>query len=265
MCESDGVVNGRYTYRLRVSNTARCALLADWDRCRWVWNQCVATSRQARESGMPIGPAALDKKLTGWRSEHEWLSAGPSVPQQQMIRDFGRARSKAIKDIESRVPQHRRTGMPRFKKKGIARPSLNYSRRGFRIKDDLLRLAGGAVLRVVWSRELPAPPTSARVFQDGLGHWYVSFVVAVRVQALPPTGRAIGIDWGVTETATTTSDGHNLPHPPAWSGRCCEACSLSADDGPSEVAQGQTCFDRVPRREAAVGQAAEESGEAPSR
>jgi putative transposase len=30
---------------------------------------------------------------------------------------------------------------------------------------------------------------------------------------LPETGRVIGVDWGVKETATTTSDPHDLPHP----------------------------------------------------
>ncbi|GGP07333.1 hypothetical protein GCM10012278_34680 [Nonomuraea glycinis] len=34
----------------------------------------------------------------------------------------------------------------------------------------------------------------------------------VQVEPLPETGRAIGIDWGVKETATTTSDAHDLPH-----------------------------------------------------
>ncbi|MFI6995583.1 hypothetical protein ACIBOT_44970, partial [Nonomuraea wenchangensis] len=33
--------HARYTYRLRVSSTALALLLAEWDRCRWVWNQCV--------------------------------------------------------------------------------------------------------------------------------------------------------------------------------------------------------------------------------
>ncbi|MCZ4610474.1 transposase, partial [Streptomyces sp. Lzd4kr] len=33
------------------------------------------------------------------------------------------------------------------------------------------------------------------------------------VHQLPSTGRVIGIDWGVKETATTTSDEHDLPHP----------------------------------------------------
>ncbi|MGW6795288.1 RNA-guided endonuclease TnpB family protein [Streptomyces chartreusis] len=40
-----------------------------------------------------------------------------------------------------------------------------------------------------------------------------SFVVPAAVGALPPTGRVIGIGWGVKETATTTVDDHDLPHP----------------------------------------------------
>ncbi len=66
---------------------------------------------------------------------------------------------------------------------------------------------------MVWSRQLPSDPSSVRVYQDGLGHWYASFVVQARPQPLPETGAAIGIDWGVKDTATTTSDSHDLPHP----------------------------------------------------
>ncbi|MDQ0760402.1 hypothetical protein [Streptomyces canus] len=41
-----GAVHARWTFRLRVSSTAERALLAEWDRCRWVWNECVAKSKQ---------------------------------------------------------------------------------------------------------------------------------------------------------------------------------------------------------------------------
>ncbi|MFI6766997.1 RNA-guided endonuclease InsQ/TnpB family protein [Streptomyces sp. NPDC050355] len=150
--------------------------------------------------------------LTAARRITPWLSEGASVPQQQLIRDFGKSRAKALKDMKDRLPAHRRAGMPRWKKKREARPSLNYTRRGFRIKDGRLHLAGGISLTVVWSRELPAGPSSVRVYQDGLGHWYASFVVPAQVEPLPETGCAIGIDWGVRETATTTSDAHDLPH-----------------------------------------------------
>ncbi|MGH3391167.1 MAG: RNA-guided endonuclease InsQ/TnpB family protein [Actinomadura sp.] len=204
--------HARYTYRLRVSSTARAALLAEWDRCRWVWNQCVSASRTARQAKENCGAARLDKMLTGWRAEHEWLRAGASVPQQQIIRDFATSRAKALKDIKVRLPMRQRAGMPRFKKKDLADPTLNYTRRGFRLKDGRLHLAGGVVVTVVWSRGLPAGPSSVRVYRDNLGHWYASFVVPADVQSLPSTGAAIGIDWGVRETATTTSDDHDLPH-----------------------------------------------------
>jgi putative transposase len=51
-----------------------------------------------------------------------------------------------------------------------------------------------------------------RVYRDSIGHWYASFVAPTKAEALPATGRVIGIDWGVKETATTTSDAHDLPH-----------------------------------------------------
>ncbi|MFM9700332.1 RNA-guided endonuclease InsQ/TnpB family protein, partial [Streptomyces europaeiscabiei] len=207
----------RYTYRLRVSSTARTALAAEWGRCRWVWNECVAKSRavhlrnKATGEKATCGPAQLDRMLTEARARTPWLREGSSVVQQQTIRDFGCSRAKAHKDIEARLPMTRRAGMPTYKKMREALATLNYTRRGFRLKDGRLHLAGGIVVTVVWSRELPAEPSSVRVYQDSLGHWYASFVVPVQVQRLPETGRVLGVDWGVRETATTTSDAHDLP------------------------------------------------------
>ncbi len=204
--------HARHTYRLRVPSAALAALLTEWDRCRWVWNECVAQSRAAHQAKQTCGPAQLDKMLTGWRTEHEWLRTGASVPQQQTIRDFAKSRAKALKDIKARLPMKQRAGMPRFEKKDLADPTLNYTRNGFRLKDGGLHLAGGIALTVVWSRDLPAEPSSVRIYRDSLGHWHASFVVPAETQPLPATGRCIGIDWGVKQTATTTSDDHDLPH-----------------------------------------------------
>lgn len=203
----------RYTYRLRVSAVAREALLSEWDRCRWLWNECVARSKKAYHDGEKCGPARLDRMLTRARAVTPWLAEGSSVPQQQLIRDFGKSRAKALKDVKERLPVRQRAGMPGYKKKREATPTLNYTRRGFRLKAGRLHLAGGVVVPVVWSRELPAEPSSVRVYRDGVGHWYASFVVPAEVRPLPATGRVLGIDWGVKEIATTTSDGHDLPHP----------------------------------------------------
>lgn len=215
---AEGAGHARYTYRLRVSSTALAGLDAEWARCRWVWNECVAMSRKVHllnetaTEKVTCGPAQLDKMLTEARTTMGWLREGASVPQQQIIRDFGKSRAKALQDIQAGLPMRQRAGMPRIKRKRDALPSMNYTRRGFRVKDGRLHLAGGIALRVVWSRDLPADPTSVRVHQDSLGHWYASFVVQRAIEPLSVTGRAIGIDWGVKETATTTSDAHDLPH-----------------------------------------------------
>ncbi|MFE4580224.1 RNA-guided endonuclease InsQ/TnpB family protein [Streptomyces chartreusis] len=209
----------RYTYRVRLSSTARAALEAEWDRVRWVWNECVAKSRAVhahnRASGerATCGPVQLAAMLTEARARTAWLREGACVPQQQVIRDFGKSRAKALKDIKAQLPMRQRAGMPKWKKKREALPTLEYTRRGFRLKDGRLHLAGGIVVRPVWSRELPKPPSSVRVYRDAVGHWWASFVVPAVSEQLPSTGRVIGIDWGVKETATTTSDDHDLPHP----------------------------------------------------
>ncbi|MEU5639303.1 RNA-guided endonuclease InsQ/TnpB family protein [Streptomyces milbemycinicus] len=216
--EADDAGHARYTYRLRVSSTARGALLAEWDRCRWVWNECFAKSKsihlhnKATGEKRTCGPAQLDKMLTQARERVPWLREGSSVVQQQLIRDFGKSRAKAHKDIREGLSQRRRAGMPKWKKKREALPTLNYTRRGFRLKDGRLHLAGGIVLTVVWSRDLPAEPSSVRVYQDSVGHWHCSFVVPTQMQPLPKTGRVLGVDWGVKQTATSTSAAHDLPH-----------------------------------------------------
>lgn len=208
----------RYTYRLRLSSTARRSLEAEWDRARWVWNECVAKSkavhRHNRATGEKItcGPVQLAAMLTEARARTPWLREGACVPQQQLIRDFGKSRAKALKDIKAGLPMRQRAGMPKYKKKREALPTLEYTKRGFRLKDGHLHLAGGILARPVWSRELPKAPSSVRVYRDAVGHWWASFVVPAVTEQLPATGRVIGIDWGVKETATTTSDDHDLPH-----------------------------------------------------
>ncbi|MFE1773457.1 RNA-guided endonuclease InsQ/TnpB family protein [Streptomyces sp. NPDC059008] len=208
----------RFTYRLRLSSTARAALEVEWDRLRWVWNECVAKSKavyahnRATGEKKTCGPVQLAAMLTEARARTPWLREGACVPQQQLIRDFGKSRAKALKDIKARLPMRQRAGMPKCKKKREALPTLEYTRRGFRLMDGRLHLAGGIVVRPVWSRELPKPPSSVRVYRDAVGHWWASFVVPAVTEQLPETGRVIGIDWGVKETATTTSDAHDLPH-----------------------------------------------------
>lgn len=190
----------RYTYRLRPGAQAVRALESEWHRCRFLWNEAVHQQRTGK------GPAfgRLSRMLTETRARNTWLRDGSQVAQQQTLRTYSQAltHSFKVKGREKPVAKSRKNTLP----------TLEYTTRGFSVKDGRLRLPGKVSIPVVWSRELPSAPTSVRVYRDSLGHWYASFVVRRPLEAAPRVSGGIGIDWGVSTTATTTSPAHDLPY-----------------------------------------------------
>lgn len=190
----------RYTYRLRPGATAERALLDEWHRCRFLWNEAV----HQQKSGNKPTFARLSKLLTEARGTNIWLREGSQVAQQQMLRTYGQALAHSF-TVQGRA-------RPTYKARKKTLPSLEYTTRGFAIRDRRLALPKGVTIPVVWSRELPSEPTSVRVYQDALGHWYASFVVRRTTQDAPDATAGIGIDWGVSTTATTTDESFDLPY-----------------------------------------------------
>lgn len=190
----------RYTYRLRPGATAENALISEWHRTRFLWNDAV----EQMKAGAKPTFGKLSKHLTTLRAEHDWLREGSQVAQQQELRTFTQALDHSFK-----VKGRRK---PRFKSAKKTLPSLEYTLRGFSVRDGRLMLPKGVRVPVVWSRDLPSDPTSVRVYRDTLGHWYASFVVRREVEHLPHAEGSIGIDWGVSTTATTTDPAYDLPH-----------------------------------------------------
>jgi len=185
----------RYSFRLRPGDAALRRLNLEWGQSRWLWNEALKAKR--------LGYWVSDKDLTFWRNDPDtaWLAEGSVVAQQQTLRKFWTSKAR------------------KWKSKYRDLPSLQYTKRGFSLKPDKttgvlrLHLPGRISIPVVWSRDLPSDPSSVTVYQDSLGHWYASFVVEREDEQLPATNASIGIDWGVAEIATTTSDPHDLPHP----------------------------------------------------
>jgi putative transposase len=190
----------RYTYRLRPGAHAERALLEEWHRCRFLWNEAV----HQQKSGNKPTFCKLSKLLTQARGRSAWLRAGSQVAQQQTLRTYAATLNHSY-TVKGR-------GKPAFKARKKTLPSLEYTTRGFSIRDGRLRLPGGVAVPVVWSRELPSAPTSVRVYLDSLGHWYASFVVRRTVEPASDAGGSIGIDWGVTTTATATDPAYDLPY-----------------------------------------------------
>ena len=189
----------RYTFRLRPGAVAERALAAEWDRCRFLWNEAV----HQQKSGARPTFGKLSKMLTEARSRNAWLREGSQVAQQQMLRTYGRALDQSF-TVKGR-------GRPTFKSRKKALPTLEFTCRGFRIRGGRLVLPKGVSVPVVWSRELPSEPSSVRITRDALGHWYASFVVLREVPSAPAVVGGIGVDWGVATTATTTDEFFDLP------------------------------------------------------
>jgi putative transposase len=190
----------RYTYRLRPGAQAERALLDEWGRCRWLWNEAVNQQR----TGCKPTFCKLSKLLTAARAANEWLREGSQVAQQQSLRTYMLALDHSFK-----VKGRRR---PAIKRRKDTLPSLEYTVRGFSIRDGRLCLPKGVSVPAVWSRDLPSEPSSVRVYRDSIGHWYASFVVTREGQHAPQADGKIGIDWGVKVTATATDPAYDLPY-----------------------------------------------------
>jgi hypothetical protein len=126
--------------------SARC--FDEWHRCRFLWNEAV----HQRKSGNRPTLCRLSKQLTEARGKVAWLRAGSQVAQQQTLRTYATALDHAYK-VKGR-------GKPTFKARRKTLPSLEYTVRGFAIRDRRLRLPKGVSIPLVWSRELPSEPTS---------------------------------------------------------------------------------------------------------
>ena len=103
-------------------------------------------------------------------------------------------------------------GRAKFKAHRKTLPTPEYTLRGFTLRTSGLRLPAGVSIPLVWSRELASIPSMSRLYHDGLGHGYASFVARRQVEPAPETGGSIGIHRGVTTTATTTDPAYDLPH-----------------------------------------------------
>jgi putative transposase len=190
----------RYNYRLRPGALAERALMAEWHRCRYLWNEAV----HQRRTGRKPTRAKVGRLLTAARAANTWLREGSQNAQACMLDNWALA-NKHSYEVRGR-------GRPAVKKRHRTLPSLAYTRNGFAIVDGRLRLPKGVTIPVVWSRELPSQPTSVRVRRDSLGHWYALFVVRRDIEPARAVDGAIGIDWGVTTPATATDAAYDLPY-----------------------------------------------------
>jgi putative transposase len=80
------------------------------------------------------------------------------------------------------------------------------------LPDGRLSLPKVGRLKVRWSRNLPAAPSSVTITLDRAGRYHASFVVEAVAAPLAPAETAVGIDLGLTSFAAL-SDGRKVDNP----------------------------------------------------
>jgi putative transposase len=203
----------RMAYRCRANpDPVQQAVLNRTFGCvRVVWNHTLAARRTRwHQERAGTSYAESDRALTAMKKDPDlaFLNEVSCVPLQQALRHQHQAFTAFFA---------RRARYPRFKTR-CSRQSAHYTRRAFSMRGGELRLAKiSTPLWYVWSWPdvdvTTLDPAMAIVSRESDGRWYVTFTIDTDApESLAETGRAVGVDLGVTDFAVT-SDGERTANP----------------------------------------------------
>ena len=102
-------------------------------------------------------------------------------------------------------------GYPKFKKRTNSQ-SARFRIGGFSIKGDEVYLTKIGNVKPIWSRELPANPSSVTVIKDCANRYFLSFVVEVQPIEIDAKNQSVGIDLGI-KTFAVMSNGEKVVSP----------------------------------------------------
>jgi putative transposase len=198
-----------YQYRLYPTPAQEKRLEQVLEVCRNWYNMCLAERKWAWETERR-NVTRYNQQAT---SIHYRRTFKASFVLAQTLQSVCGDIDKAFKFFFHRVKSGKTPGYPRFK----ARTRFNSFEfpqygKGAKIDGRRLRLFGIGRVRARWSRPIEGKIKTVRIKRKA-GHWYASFACEIEAPLpLPQTGRAVGVDVGIT-SLITTSDGDKVEHP----------------------------------------------------
>ena len=196
------MVKRSYRYRFYPTPEQATELTRTFGCVRKVWNLALDARTSAwYQRQERVGYVQTSALLTRWKRSEDlaFLGEVSSVPLQQALRHLQGAFA-AFFDKRARYPK--------FKSRKRSRASAEYTRSAFRYRDGRVWLAKmAAPLAIVWSRPLPegAEPSTVTVSRDAAGRWFVSLLCQSPIEPLPPSGRTVGMDVGLTSLVTLST------------------------------------------------------------
>jgi putative transposase len=203
-------MKARYQYRIYPTDQQQKNLARLFGCVRVVWNDALGLCKQSER--LPKNGDLQKTCITQAKhlKERAWLSKVSNIPLQQSISDLGVAYKNYFDSLKGKR-KGQKVGSPKFKKKDN-RQSARFTRGGFSIRKDKVYLAKIGKLKTLWSRPLPAEPSSVTVIKDRANRYFLSFVVEILPEIRPAIYPSVGIDLGI-KTFAVLSTGEKINNP----------------------------------------------------
>jgi len=199
-----------YRYRLYPSRSQEKNLQRVLEACRGLYNMALAERKLAyRLEGRSVSKAELYELAKRYRKTFPYGEQMFSQTAQSVIEQV----DLAFQAFFRRVEAGEKPGFPRFKGRNRFNSFLfKQFGNGAKLDGRRLKLYGIGRVRVRWHRPLEGTVKMVRILHKA-GRWYACFACEVpEGKPLPATGKAVGIDVGVS-ALLTTSDGAKVAHP----------------------------------------------------
>jgi len=201
----------RKTFMFRLYPTRQqISLLSDTlELCRWVYNETLATRKNAWEQEhKSLSLYATNKLLTGWK---------------QAQPELGRVHSQVLQNVQERVDlafqaYFRRVkaggekpGYPRFKGHGRY-DSFTFKQSGFALQGNGVQLSKIGLVKVKQHRPIEGTIKTLSIRRDAVSSWYACFSCETEPHPLPTSAKVVGVDVGLKSFATF-SNGESIANP----------------------------------------------------
>ncbi|HEX9334360.1 MAG TPA: transposase [Pseudonocardiaceae bacterium] len=207
----------RYSYRIEPTPGQRIALARAFGCARVVYNDALCVREAAYRAGLPCPTdTELMRRVITLAKETDnraWLAEVSAAVLQQSVADLNTAYRNFFASITGKR-KGRKIAQPRLRSRKDPRQTVRFTRNArFQVTEiGRLRLPKIGDVRVRWSRDLPAEPSSVTIIKDAAGRYFASFVVDASPAPLPAIDTETGIDLGLSCFAAF-SDGRTVTSP----------------------------------------------------
>lgn len=201
-----------YKFRLNPTTAQTTLLKKSLELCRWVYNETLATRKNAWEKEKKnIGFYETKRLIPQWKKVKPELSTVHS----QVLQDIPERIEYAFRAFFRRIKAGETPGYPRFKGEGRY-DSITYPQygNGVILKEQGLYLSKIGLVKVNFHRQIPSNCIIKRVtIKREATSWYVCFSIEEQAVKQSKCGKGIvGIDLGC-KTFITLSDGTTVENP----------------------------------------------------